>query len=361
MPKPISDTKHFKITQELRVRFGGFAPRQVIPTVRELSEEMGVAQGTIVKVLGALREEGVIERPAGKMRLVVAEHHDHHVRRIAIVRPDWPSPDYDSIVREVVLAGKRRDWGFCLHSYGDLNNLDMGRYFTGNDGVVLLPTPGDVPEHLRKVLQRPGKPIVAVHEPISGEGVSTVIVDERQCGRLAVDYLAGLGHRKILGVLSVTHLSNQSKRIDGWRERMEASGFKGDLDALLVDCDHRVGEFSVSRAYEVFAGWAARTPRGYSAVFFDSWTGALAGTRVMRERGIRIPEDVSVVAFSGAGSIASYLNPPLTAVEVDARTYGEAVIEELERALRSGFTPREVYVEPKLKVRGTTRQAGGEA
>ncbi len=356
MPKTTSSTKHFQITKALRARFSGMKPGHQLPTVRELADEMQVAQGTIVKTLSTLRGEGVVERPAGKMRLVVAERHDRHLHRVAIVRPDWPSTDFDAVVRSVVQAGKRRGWGFDLKTYTSLQNVDLNRLTDTTDAAVLLPNSEPFPDHLRDALRRPTKPAVVAYEPIRGLGVPTVNVDDRWCGKLAVEYLAELGHRQILAVMSEPPSAMILDRIAGWREAMRQSRLTDDLDALFVNCGTQPGQQSIEVAYAYFAAWLQRSRQAFTAILCDCWA-ALAIMRVLRENGLRVPEDVSIIAFAGEGSVASFLNPPLTALETDMVRYGEAVIECLDRAFSGDHTASEIHIPVELKIRQSTAPA----
>lgn len=353
MPKLISTTKHFQIAKKLRARFRQYKPGQQLPTVRELADEMQVSQGTIVKTLGTLREEGVINRPAGKMRLVVAERHDRHLHRVAIIRPDWHSTDFDAVIHSVVQAGRRRGWGFDLKTYASLQNVDLNRLTDVNDAAVLLPNSEPFPDHLRDALRRPTKPVVVVYEPIRGLGVPTVNVDDRQCGRLAVEHLAGLGHRKILAIMSEPPSAMVLERIAGWRDAMREHQLVDDPEALFVNCGTKSGQESIEVAYDYLSGWMSRPHPEFTAIVCDCWA-SLAVMRVLRENDIRIPDDVSMVAFAGEGAIAAFLNPPLTAFEVDMVSYGERVIDNLEQAFAGEHPASDTHIPVELKPRKTT-------
>lgn len=351
MPRTTFLTKHFELTQLLRKRFATYRAGQEIPTVRELAETMGVAQGTIVKTLHSLREEGVIERPAGRMRLVVRELHHHVTKRVSMIRPNWPSPEYDAAARSIMAAGKKRDWGFELHNYESLLKVDLYRLIGINDAAVLMPNSEPFPDHLRVALRSPDKPVVVVNEIVEGLDAPSVNIDEKQSGRDAVMHLADLGHRKILAVMSEPPSGKVQARIAGWREVMQERGLVQDVETYFVNCGCRPGMQSTDHAYEYLSQWMARSDLNYTAIFFDAWTGALAGTRVLRELGIRVPQDVSVTAYAGASSIAAYLTPALTATEADPEAYGEMVVAELDKMFSESYSASDIRVPPRLVIR----------
>ncbi|MEO0515427.1 MAG: LacI family DNA-binding transcriptional regulator [Planctomycetota bacterium] len=351
MPRTTFLTKHFELTQLLRKRFATYRAGQEIPTVRELAETMGVAQGTIVKTLHSLREEGVIERPAGRMRLVVRELHHHVTKRIAIIRPSWPSPEYDSTVRSIMAAGKKRDWGFDLLTYESLQKVDLNRLTGVNDATVLMPNSEPFPDHLRSALRNPDKPTVVVNEIVDGLEAPSITIDENSSGRQAVNHLADLGHRKILAIMSEPPAGMVQARIAGWREVMVERELVEDVDQYFVNCGCRPGMQSTDHAYEYLSRWMAQSDLDYTAIFFDAWTGALAGCRVLRELGIRVPEDISVAAYAGSGSIAAYLSPALTATEADSEAYGEVVVAELNKIFKGGQSSAQIRVPPRMMIR----------
>lgn len=354
MPKPTTSTKHYQIAQKLRSHLQQYKPGQPLATVRHLADEHDVAQGTVVRALGQLRAEGVIERPAGKMRLVVTERHDRCLQRVTIARPDWPSPDFDAVVTNIVQAGKRRGWGFTIKTYSNLQSLDLNRVTGTSGATVLLPNSGVFPETLRDALRRPSKPVVLVYEPIQDLGVPVVSTDDKRCSRLAVQHLVDLGHRRILAVISEPPSAMILERIAGWREGMRENRLEDGLDDLLVNCGTQPTQQSIDVAYEYFSSWIQNSAVEFTAIYCDCWTGALGITRALRERGVNIPEDVSVIAFSGEGAIAPFLNPPLTAVEVDMTSYGETVVDTLDRALNGDTIPPDTRIQPMLRIRETT-------
>lgn len=355
MPRTTIRTKHFELTQRLRRQFATYRPGQEVPTVRELAQSLGVAQGTISKTLNTLRDEGVIERPAGRMRLVVRELHHHVNRRISVIRPSWPSPDYDAIIRSILMVGQQRDWGFDVMSYDSLRSIDLNRMIGVNDAALLLPSSELFPDHLRVALRCPNKPVVVLHQILDEINTPSVTVDEIVSGREAVAHLADLGHRKILAVMSEPPSGVVQARIEGWRQIMEERELVPEVDPYLVNCKCHPATSSTDNAYAYLSRWIPKSKLDFTAIFFDCWTGALAGLRVLRELKIRVPEDVSVAAFAGAGSIADYMAPPLTATEADTDAIGEAVMAELDSLFDGGEPSGDVRIPPRLVVRESTQ------
>jgi len=357
MPTKLVGTKHHQVAQLLRKHIAQLPPGGKVPTFAELSRRFGASRTTIETALQRLRKDGLIYRPAGKQRLIVAELHDKAVSRIALLRPDYPSQDYDAICCAVVEAGKKRGWVFDLLSYGDLRALDLERAWGNNDAALLLPNCQEFPPHLIRVLSNPRKPIVLLQEHWVGRGVCNVCVDDRMVGRMAVEHLISLGHRRILMLLEQPHVSSVMERYEGWREAMIGIG-ETDLESLLVDCQVENGQHPLTVAYAGMSRWMEGNRTEFTAIFSTTEYGAIASIRTLDEHGLKVPDDVSVISFAGKSNLCAFIRPPLTAVEIDMESYGRATADALSELLsKSSASAQEVKIKPALWMRRTTARA----
>src|SRR5260370_27742495 len=103
MPKTLARTKHFQLTQMLRKLIREMQPGDPLPTVAELRREFNVSQATVDSAVDRLRREGLVLRPAGRLRVVVAAAGDPAVHRIAPIRPDYPSPPFAQLAPVLLL------------------------------------------------------------------------------------------------------------------------------------------------------------------------------------------------------------------------------------------------------------------
>jgi len=354
MPKLLSATKHFKLAQQLRKYVRGLQPGDPLPTVLELQETFSVSQATVERAMDRLRREGLVTRPAGQLRLVVAEISDPATQRIALIRPDYPSPTFEELARVIVDAGKVRDWAFDLVSYRKLEGLSLRRAISDNDAAILLPTSEPFPAQLYAALRRPPCPMLIIQDPPPDLRIGSVRIDDRQIGELATRHLIELGHRRILLFLSEPMAPSGQLRADGWRQTMTALG-EPNLDELVVDPQVHPFDNSMYAAYRYFSEWLDKPHPRFTGIFCAAWTGAVAVMRALREHRIRIPQDVSVVGHGGEGSIAPFLFPALTAVETNLQVYGHSVVDLLQKQLDNPKDPvQSVVVPSKLVIGGTT-------
>ena len=98
---------------------------------------------------------------------------------------------------------------------------------------------------------------------------------------------------------------------------------------------------SMHVTHEYFDHWLDHHPLcQFTAVFCLAWTGAWAVTHTFNKRGgPRIPDDVSLLTCAGESLIVPYLNPPLSSIEVDMKTYARKALDLLEQHFKVPETP----------------------
>ena len=144
-----------------------------------------------------------------------------------------------------------------------------------------------------------------------------VSIDQYRGARSAVRHLAELGHTRILHIAGPVRAADAVERERGWRDelaehRLEAvAPTIGDWSAAS---GHRIAQ-----SLEIEAGTAVFVANDHMAI------GVLSG---LRERGLRVPEDVSVVGFDDVPE-AGYLYPALTTVRQDFDTLGELIMQKV--------------------------------
>jgi DNA-binding LacI/PurR family transcriptional regulator len=190
-----------------------------------------------------------------------------------------------------------------------------------------------------------GVPAVLVESDAAGN-LPTFSVDQVAGARLAVEYLLALGHETVWHVSGPRDWLEARDRVDGWRQVLEAAG---RLVPPAVG-----GDWSPRSGYEAGNRLAERSD--VTAVFCANDQQALGMLRALGERGVRVPEDVSVVGFDDIPE-AEYLSPPLTTVRQDFDEVGRRCLAALLDLLDAGGTPVPVSqprVPPTLVVRAST-------
>ncbi len=175
------------------------------------------------------------------------------------------------------------------------------------DGMILL-TPRMDDAGLRK-LSQVDIPTVLMGE-LAGSNFYSVDVDNRAAAQDAVQYLINLGHTQIACITNAPqNYSAAYDRILGYRDALLSAGIRFD-DRLV-----RYADFDPQSGYEQMR--ALLSGIDFTAVFVASDNVAIGAKAALREAGLRVPHDVSMVGFDDI-PWAQYSDPPLTTIRLPA-------------------------------------------
>jgi LacI family transcriptional regulator len=223
------------------------------------------------------------------------------------------------------------------------------------DGFLLLNTPADqfdVPV-----------PVVAISAHSSAENVTNVILDHHRAIEQALSHLCNLGHRNIAFMRGPRAIPDSEFRWTSIQEVAQEKDLK--IDPNLVTRIDAAG-WSMKTGQHPMAPEIGYKPmkvllektRDFTAVFCFNDISAIGALRALKESGLRVPEDVSVVGFDDIIS-AAYGTPSLTTVRQPLFEMGKRGAQILlDRIGNSDKTfPSEVVMSPELVVRESTGPA----
>ncbi|MFD0578487.1 LacI family DNA-binding transcriptional regulator [Dactylosporangium darangshiense] len=186
-------------------------------------------------------------------------------------------------------------------------------------GVVLIAPQGAAARALHDL----PSPMAAVAVGADTGGRTPVIgVDQRAGARMAVEHLIGLGHREVWHLAGPPDWLETRGRIDGWRSVLQ--------DAGLRVPEPMTGDWSARSGYAAGLEFAVRASA--TAIFAGNDQMALGLLRAFHERGIRVPDDVSVVGFDDIPE-AAFLCPPLTTIRQDFDEVGRRCVAVLLQSI----------------------------
>ncbi len=201
-------------------------------------------------------------------------------------------------------------------------------------------------------------PIVVVGERIPDVTAVTIGTDEWRGAHLAVQYLIDLGHTTIAHVEGGDHPC-ASERLRGYLGAMTAAGHRDECRTLVGDYTEEAGALAAERLLA-----EGNLP---TATFLANDRMAVGFIDVMRNNGVRIPEDMSVVGYDdGPHAVLGHVN--LTTIRQDVVGLARAAVEAVaslvgdspEAANTGGFGfYGSLALEPELMVRGTTSPPDG--
>ncbi|WP_432824828.1 LacI family DNA-binding transcriptional regulator [Dactylosporangium sp. CA-092794] len=168
-----------------------------------------------------------------------------------------------------------------------------------------------------------GMAAVAVESDVGGE-IPAISVDQVTGARMAVQHLIELGHRRVWHLSGPRDWLETHGRIEGWRTALAEAG--------LAAPKLMTGDWSARSGYAAGLELAARGD--VTAVFAGNDQMALGMMRAFHERGIHVPDDVSIVGFDDIPE-AEFLSPPLTTIRQDFDEVGRRCIAALLRLIEA--------------------------
>jgi LacI family transcriptional regulator len=214
------------------------------------------------------------------------------------------------------------------------------------DGIIAATARRD--HRLHDALIEAGIALVLVNRRQDQLPVSSATADDRMGMRLSVEHLVSMGHTRIAHLGGPLDYSTGLDRHDSFHETMRTAGLEPDPELVLVAEAFTEAE-GARLCEQLMAG-----ERDFTAVAAANDLLALGCYDVLAERGLRCPEDISVVGFNDM-PFAARFQPPLTTIHIPHYEIGKAAGElMLARLQDSESPPREIRLEPSLVVRGST-------
>jgi LacI family transcriptional regulator len=267
-------------------------------------------------------------------------------KAIGMLVPDLANVNYATIARGALEAAEVHGY-VVLVAHGSprarLQDLH-GRV----DGLIVGMATAETPRH---DLFNPAVPTLLVNrqEPC---GVPSVTVDDEAGAALATEYLLSLGHRRVAHVAGPQNADTARRRLAGYRRAMGASGIELPPDYVVETSFNEAGG-------HMAAGRLLERGDRPTALFVGNVQAALGALASVSRLGLRVPDDVSVVAFHDA-PFAAYLEPALTTVRMPLEEMGRHAVERL-LALLAGDAVDDVQLPttPELVVRASTARLAG--
>jgi DNA-binding LacI/PurR family transcriptional regulator len=218
------------------------------------------------------------------------------------------------------------------------------------DGLIVL-APLVEDELILRQLRDRHIPFVATSSAYGDERLPCVDTDNFAGVKAALEHLWQLGHRNIAMINLDLKQTDLLRRWEAFQKLMGDAGYRLDPRWALLFPDRRLGVRE-----EVVRQWLDSVPLP-TAMFVADYETTLVVLKVLRERGIKVPEQLSVVGFDDPAS-AAFLDPPLTTVRQPVEQLGRRAVQKLTDALRKGVMPEGTeLLAPELIVRRSTAPA----
>lgn len=311
---------------------------------RVLNGRPDVSDATREKVMQSVRELGYTMRTrhSGSKELINTY--------LGFTAAQMHSPYFGKVLEGVSEAVQEQDAHvvFCLTNgkYEEEVALTQ-RFVQGSVKGALFLLPEQSNDDLLH-LQAAAFPFVII-DPLYplADTIPTVAASNISGGRQATEYLISLGHRRIAVITGVPRCCATIDRLAGYHSALVLSGITHNPNYVLN------GNFDMEEGYEA-AQQLLSLPEPPTAIFAFNDDMAIGTLRAARERGIRVPEQLSIIGFDDAEP-ASFLSPALTTVQQPLKEMGRLGVDLLFRILNGQHLQvARVELSTRLIIRAST-------
>jgi LacI family transcriptional regulator len=322
------------------------------PTLRDVADEAGVSYQTVSRVIN--NNENVSAKTRNRVTKAI-EKLDFRVNRVAQIMQTERSQTIEVVLfyagfnlflYEMARSAQRAAYHFLISAITEEEfeptlASAASRFI---DGLVIVPMMpmAESYEELSRLCN--GIPFVQVGARL-GVDLPSVMYDQLQGARLAMEHLISLGHRQIAEISGPLMNHDGADRHEGYlavlRENSLGTG-------LSIE-----GDFSIEGGYQAMKQLLASGEQ-FSAVFIGNDSMAMGAHSALREEGLRVPEDISIVSFDDIPEAAHFV-PKLTTVRQDFPLLGRLTIEYLISLIETEDTANyQRVLQPQLIVREST-------
>jgi len=269
-------------------------------------------------------------------------------RTIGLIVPDVVNPFFAPVVRGAEMTARKAGYRVLLcNSEGDLR---LEREYVEDlvshrvEGLLLAPA-SDRSRVALLPLLKGGFPLVLLDRSLPDTDCDHVISDNVAGARRLVEHLIAIGHRRIAHFTESDDVSTGRDRLEGYRQALEAAQIPVSEDLIFRTTTDRIGGY---RAAQLMLHLDPLP----TAIFTVNNMTALGTMQALRERGLKVPEEIGLVCFDDVEHLA-VLSPFLTVIDQPGETFGSLGAQLLLERIsgKAGNRSRRIVLQADLIVR----------
>ena len=331
-------------------------------TLKDVAKQAGVSFKTVSRVIN--HEPNVAAKTSEKVKKAIAElnyvpnsaaRNLSRGKAMAIgLVAGWPvnSPYTSTLIEQTLTESMANGYNLALFSREDGISQKIVNAYLGKqvDGVILDTNAADDQDLINQINSL-NVPYVVIH-PNQKNGLlhaSYVQINNITAARQAIDYLIEIGHRSIGFVCYKSGLNQEDERLSGYRLALTEAGipYRNEWVYLGSGLPYKVG---FTGAMHLVSNHTELT-----AIAAGTDEIAMGTLGAIRQMGLRIPDDISVIGFDDI-SYASMIIPPLTTIHQPIDEIARIAVEQLIHVIDDPCTePIDIMLPTRLVVRDTCK------
>jgi LacI family transcriptional regulator len=309
---------------------------------RVLNNHPDVKDSTRKKILKIIRESNYI--PNNSARILK----QHNTKNIGILVKGVFNPFFSEMISVIGKIINELGYTMIVHQNDYSSNQDIDTLIAfikekRLQGVICLG--GNFSDITRESFKEINVPIVLTSvNTVSKQGkeyYSSIGIDDEKSACYAAKYLINKGHKNIALILGEPNdMGIGLRRLEGYRSALTKEGIQTDNELIIA------GRYSSKGAYnEVLKLLEKR--KDITAIFALSDIMAIGAAKAIIDRGLKIPENISIVGFDGMDE-SEYYNPSITTVKQPKKLMAEMSIKLLISLINGNKENEHIVMDTKL-------------
>ncbi len=335
-------------------------PQRRVARLVDVAERAGVGTSIASRVLNDDPTVGV--RPETRQRILAAAAElnyrpnaaarglkSQRTTTIGLVIPNLAYPVNSEIIKGAERAASEAGYVLLIADAEEFMQAGQAYHRLLLEGRVdgLMLASASTAEPLLREILNTDLPLILVNRR-AGSLAPSVTIDDALGMRMGVEHLIELGHTDIGYVSGPSDADTAHRRLEGFVSALRAAGLEEWRDRIVESSFDEAGGYAACE--ELLRRWPERP----TAVAVWSVAAAIGVLAALAGAGIRVPEDVSVVAFHDA-PLAAYVQPPLTTVRMPLGEMAELGVKALiDRIDGKAVESRVLQTRPTVVVRRST-------
>ncbi|WP_272149592.1 LacI family DNA-binding transcriptional regulator [Tenacibaculum aiptasiae] len=332
-------------------------------TIKIIAKELGVSVSTVSK---ALRDSYEISKETKDRIKAYADYYNYRPNNLAlqlrnqktkvigIILPKIVHHFFSTVIKGIEDEANKRGYNImvCFSNNNEKKEAETIDVLTNGsvDGLLVSiakeTLENNTFSHFKRLTENE-VPLVLFDRTHASINCDKVIVDDIGAGYKATKHLLDLGCKKIAIVTTPEHVTVGLHREQGYEKALKEQGGVIDRD-LIIEVDEEKDIYTQIK--ELFV-------HEVDAVFAVNEIYAAIAIRIAKEKGLRVPEDISIVGFTD-GLISEYSSPSITTVVQHGFTMGKQAAEMLIDRIENGDDKKRFQtkvISSNLKIRESTK------
>lgn len=331
-----------------------------VKTVYDIAKEAGVSPATVSRVL--TNSARVSDEKKKRVQEMIKKYDfepngfarglsKQESKTIGMIVPDIRNPFYATLFINCEMEASRYGYNMILCNTineissegGHLRNLSEKRV----DAIIQVGGSVDEthpdPEYISLIEKISRKIPTVIAGELEGANVYRIIPEKSHGMILLLQYLTSLGHKEIAMIGGRDSVIPTMRKRNALKEYIEQQGFEYHKEYIIDS------EYTIDGGYEGMKK-LLETGKLPTAIIAINESAAIGIYRALKERNVRVPEEVSVVAYDDT-FYSEMLLPQLTCVSYNLKEYAEQIMDTILCLINKNETDKEKYIQTDLVVR----------